>query len=468
MSKQSPPRRLTRRGFLKIGGGAVAAAAGARFLPGLAGRVLSPITSAEAADGPFDVDLHMAASDGWVYIPGSATEGAPGYNITLPDPMSPSADGSGPGTAYAFGFRNVTGFTQQKVLNQKGKVQGSAPLLGIDELDRVRITLTNLGLAQRPDLTDSHTIHFHGFRQAIPLFDGVPEMSIAVPIGRDFPYFYKPHDPGTYMWHCHFEDVEHVSMGMTGIIYVRPVQNRGGADPKFTGKFGSGYSSIPAGKYAYNDLVLPSDTNSTAYDREFGMFLSELWTEERFRDAHIQENDWSDYDSDVWLLNGRTYPDTLAPGPAPDGSGADPITGDLIVPPTPYEHLQYQPISSLVNCNAGDRVLLRFVDLGYQQHAMTLAGISMKVVGKDATLLRGRDNTFTSYYTDTVYIGPGESTDAIFVAPPHTGAGYDTYLLYNRNYGYLHNPGLSGLGGQVTEIHVYAAGTLPAQTAPNT
>ena len=54
----------------------------------------------------------------------------------------------------------------------------------------------------------------------------MPELSLAVPIGRDFTYFYRPHDAGTYMYHCHFEDVEHVQMGMTGMVFVRPKQNR--------------------------------------------------------------------------------------------------------------------------------------------------------------------------------------------------------------------------------------------------
>ena len=47
--------------------------------------------------------------------------------------------------------------------------------------------------------------------------------------------------------------------------------------------------------------------------------------------------------------------------------------------------------------------------------------------------MRGRDGTDTSYETDTLNIGPGESFDVIFTAPPTAGArGYDTYLLYNR------------------------------------
>ena len=51
---------------------------------------------------------------------------------------------------------------------------------------------------------------------------------------------------------------------------------------------------------------------------------------------------------------------------------------------------------------------------------MTLAGIRMRVVGRDATLMRGRDGTDTSYETDTLSFGAGESFDAIFTAPPHT------------------------------------------------
>jgi FtsP/CotA-like multicopper oxidase with cupredoxin domain len=82
----------------------------------------------------------------------------------------------------------------------------------------MKITLTNLGLVQRPDLTDSHTIHWHGFDIPSPLNDGVPEVSVAVPIGKQLTYFYRPHREGTYMWHCHFEDVEHVQMGMTGMV----------------------------------------------------------------------------------------------------------------------------------------------------------------------------------------------------------------------------------------------------------
>ena len=89
-------------------------------------------------------------------------------------------------------------------------------------------------------------------------------------------------------------------------------------------------------------------------------------------------------------------------------------------------------------------------------------------------LRRTAHGSDTSYVTDTIYLGAGESYDAIFTAPPKTGSGYDTYLLFNNALGSLNKPnndpsktGL-GLGGQMTEVRVYAAGALPLQTAPNT
>ena len=100
---------------------------------------------------------------------------------------------------------------------------------------------------------------------------------------------------------------------------------------------------------------------------------------------------------------------------------------------------------------------------------MTLAGIQMRVVGRDATPMRGRDGTDTSYETDTLNIGPGESYDVIFKAPAHQGTdAYNTYMLYNRNYTRSNNLADGGFGGQATEIRVHPSGTLATQTLPNT
>ena len=400
---------------------------------------MRPESVALAADPFPPPDLRIGGTDGWIYLPPT-----PAIGFYHPDNLAPA-----PFTDYIFGFHNLTGLPEAgiDIFTQKNKAQHSAPLFWATEGTDFRVQLTNLGLAQRPDLFDAHTLHWHGFRNVIPFFDGEPTGSVSVPAGRDFTYVYRPKDPGTYMWHCHVEDVEHVHMGMTGLVFIRPSMG-----PKF----------------AYNDP-------STAFDREFAMFLSEVWAEAHWADAHIQLPDWGDYHADFALLNGRVYPDTLAP----NGGSNDPFhpahdaNGDMIAPAGRPE-LQYQPYSSLVNCNAGERVLLRFANLGFKQAAITLTGIRMRIVGMDATPLVGRgatgvrDGVSFAYDTDTIPLGAGESADAIFTAPAYVGPGpYDTYMLYNRNLMRSNNLAGGGFGGQATEIRVYPAGSVGAQSFPN-
>ena len=59
-----------------------------------------------------------------------------------------------------------------------------------------------------------------------------------------------------------------------------------------------------------------------------------------------------------------------------------------------------QPNSALIQCNPGELVLLRLANLGYTQDAMHLAGISMKVVGQDASLLRVFDHSKSNAVLD--------------------------------------------------------------------
>jgi len=244
------------------------------------------------------------------------------------------------------------------------------------------------------------------------------------------------------MYHCHFEDVEHVQMGMTGMVFVRPKQNLG------VPASGS-VAAIPAGKYAYND-----GDGTTRYDREFAFMITELWSAAHWRDAHIQVSNWTDYDPSFWLLNGRGYPDTTAPNGLRDASGNLTSTDP---------RLQSQPNSSLVTCNTGERVLLRMSNLGYQNHTMSVDNIDLQIVAKDASLLKGRDGTANYITTNSVDVGPGESRDVIFTAPSTPGE----YFLYDRKYSYLQNGGGPGYGGMMTQIRVGTPGTYAPQTVAN-
>lgn len=416
---QTPLRpRLTRRSLM-LGGAAAAGSLAALAAPGREGwngaAAQTPLPPSCPAGA---VCQRLVATDGFISLPGRRD-----------DPL------------YIFGFRGVEpneifADAGELIRKYKGRVQLPSPILGVDEGMDYYLTMTNLGLVVRPDLDDSHTVHWHGFRNPIALFDGVPETSISVPVGRDFPYFYRPRDPGTYMYHCHFEDVEHVQMGMHGIVFIRPGQS---------GRIG-GFR-----KFAYND-----GDGSTGYDREFTLMLNEIDPRPHDLLRDVQEFVWSDYRATYWTINGRAYPDTLEPN-------------------NPGGELEFQPISARIEVNEGDRVLLRFANLGYEQHAMQLPGVTMTVVGHDATLLRNPtippfppDAVDLSYDTGVLYIGPGEARDVLFTAPSHGGGGrFDTYQLRNRSLQKLRNGDAPGLGGMVTEVRVYRSGTLPNQAAPN-
>ncbi len=449
-------KRFSRRDFLKLAGGATLTVAGAALLPQFLRKTLLPESVATAAG---DYDLFFAGTDGWFYLPSDPPGTVPPVINT---PYHPDAIAEDPFTTYIFGFRNVGGMTDLQRQNQKMKAQHNAPFFWLDQFDPdnpkdFKMQLTNLGLQLRPDLTDAHTLHWHGFRNVIPFFDGEPTGSVSVPVGQYFTYVYRPRDPGTYMYHCHVEDIEHVTMGMTGIVFVRPLQN---------GQSIGGFT-----KFAYND-----GDGSTGYDREFAMFLSEIWLLGHWNDAHIQESQWYNFKADFSLLNGRVFPDTLLPNSPIDLAQSNNVlhiqtddNGDLVTNPG-YEHLQYQPHSALITCNAGEQVLLRFANLGFREASMTLAGINMRVVGRDATPMRGRSpdggvtpGADTSYETDTLLMGAGESFDAIFTAPAYQGPGpYDTYVLFNRRYT-QDDDTADGTQGQRTEVRVYPAGTLGAQ-----
>jgi len=413
----------SRRSFLKATGFGALGTVVAGSVVGALGRGL--IVPASAAT----TSLSLAASDGYMTVPGRET-----------DPV------------YIFGFVPVDPnlSVDQLEATYKGHTKHTAPHLNFLQNDDIRITLTNLGLVQRPDLTDSHTIHWHGFDVPSPLNDGVPEVSIAVPIGKQVTYFYRPHREGTYMYHCHFEDVEHVQMGMTGIVFVRPLQD-GASINGFT-------------KFAYND-----GDGSTGSHRHFAILLNEVWKNFHDGDRDIQESIATDYNPQWFTLNGRCYPQTVLPNDDPSLPANLRIgTHNANFDTTDYS----QPNSALIQVNPGERVLLRLANLGYQQHAMQLPGIPMHVIGQDASLLRN-GTVDTSYWTNTLYIGPGEARDVLFDAPAYAAArpsgsdgrgNYNVYRFKNRDWRRLSNFGAPpGAGGMQTEVRVYQ-NPLPAQT----
>ncbi len=365
----------------------------------------------------------------------------------------------------------VDGHVDARQIMDVGVMNGNipAPLMAIDEDDEYFLTLTNVGMIMRPDLFEQHTVHFHGYPNASSFYDGVPDASVAINIGGSFTYYYLAPDAGTYFYHCHITPPEHLQMGMVGQIYVRPRQDRvpanttlyaslklqqgdartacnsdadivcsnplpASGDNGATGGFIGGTSTK---KFAYND-----GDGSTAYDVEYPLQIHGFDPNFHFVGMTFNPEGFADMKDKFFLLNGRSYPDTITSGPLQT------VSADGV------EHFA-QPLPSIINIPAGRKALLRISDLDVTEF-QTLAslGIPMKVIALNAKLLRDQAGVNMYYNTNSITLGGGESLDVILDASDTTK--YQTgqvFYLYTPQLDHLANDA-ENFGGLMTEIHI--------------
>jgi hypothetical protein len=402
----------------------------------------------------------------------------PNFAFRFTHPNTGLADVNESATATASSVPGVDGHVETRPMLDVGVMNGNipAPLMAIDEDDEFFLTLSNVGMIMRPDLFEQHTVHFHGYPNASAFYDGVPDASVAINIGGSFTYYYLAPDAGTYFWHCHITPPEHLQMGMVGQIYVRPRQNRvpstttlyaalqaqQGDARTACRRSGDGVTPaaaaaadilcsnpVPAttnsvsggGMYAYND-----GDGSTAYDVEYPLQIHGFDPNFHFVGMTFNPEGFTDMKDKYFLLNGRSYPDTVTPGPMATQS----VDGSM--------HYS-QPLSAIINIPVGKKALLRISDLDVTEY-QTLAslGIPMKVVGYNAKLLRDQAGNNLYYTTNSITLAGGESLDVILdtSVPRPDGTPYaprQVYYLYTPNLDHLSNDA-ENFGGLMTEVHI--------------
>ena len=133
---------------------------------------------------------------------------------------------------------------------------------------------------------------------------------------------------------------------------------------------------------------------------------------------------FADNKDKYFLLNGRSYPDTINDQPMKTQSSdgverySQPLPAIINVPCL---------TSDLQGAGAGNacaegRALLRISDLNVTEyHTLASLGVRMHVVGYNARLLRDVDGNNTDYYTNSVHLAGGESVDVILEANGATG-----------------------------------------------
>jgi FtsP/CotA-like multicopper oxidase with cupredoxin domain len=353
----------------------------------------------DAPGDPNVVCKHLAASDGFITM----------------------ADGR---VLYTFGYSDVTGTPPDQAVNT-GLLAANfpAPTIELKEGNKFYLTLSAAGFAMRPDLFDPHTVHFHGFPNAAPVFDGMPEGSFGVNMGSSLTYFYNVVEPGTFLYHCHMEATEHMQMGMLGQLFVRPAQD--GTQKTYNGK---NYTS-----FVYND-----GDGSTGYNKAYALQLSSM--DHVFHEVHlgVQPLPFANMKDTYAMINGRGYPDSVNPNPLP----APAENGGLVS----------QKVSALVQLNRaleGEKLLLRLTNLSVTNYyTVGTLGLPMRVVGSGAHIARGPGGKNLYYETASVTLGGGESTDVIVDT---AGVPAGTYFLYTTNLNYLSNND-QDVGGIMTEI----------------
>jgi hypothetical protein len=191
--------------------------------------------------------------------------------------------------------------------------------------------------------------------------------------------------------------------------------------------------------YAYND-----GDGSTAYDEDYPIQMGSF--DPDFHDAslNVQPLPFAGMKDRYFMLNGRGYPDTVVPGSLP-------ATNDPLM--MPHES---QPVSSLVEAAPGQTILLRISNLNITEfYTLGTNGLTMKVIGLDARLLRDGAGINMYYETNSLTLGGGQSADVLITTPTTEG----TYFLYSQNLDRLSN-NTQNFGGMMTEIHVTNTPTL--------
>ena len=168
----------------------------------LAGEKILDETFVKLSDGPAE-RIRIVKADGSKAVKLGDPEGRPVKEFTMivDDLTIEIAPGIKVDT-WAFGLEGE-------------EVSVPGPEIRVDEGDFVRVYFKNLH-------SDPHTIHFHGLNAPFHS-DGVPGLSqTEVESDEVFIYEFVARRPGTHVYHCHFQTLLHLEMGMYGAFIVKP------------------------------------------------------------------------------------------------------------------------------------------------------------------------------------------------------------------------------------------------------
>jgi len=270
--------------------------------------------------------------------------------------------------------------------------QHPSPVLCVNEGDTVTIVLNNT-------LSKDVSIIFPGQENvqangvpSQPQFDGSGNLTSLAPVaaadGGSVTYSFVADHPGTYLYESGTEPLIQVNMGLFGALVVRPAAHS---------------------DWAYNETVISGTITYTTQfnpDAEFVMLLSEI---DPMLHAAVEQGlpyNMDNYTPRYWMINGRSFPDTIAPN------------GAAWLPNQPYSSLVHiYPYNDDPGAGAAYNpypALIRYLSVGTEDYPHHPHGNHGRIIARDGNVLIGSGGEDLSYEKFTVVVGPGETHDELF------------------------------------------------------
>ncbi len=266
-----------------------------------------------------------------------------------------------------------------------GVFQFPGPVLCVNQGDTVTVVLNN-------KLPEATSIMFQGIEGVLangvpvqPQFTGPKLTSLvntAAPNGS-VTYSFVASEPGTFLYESGTNVGKQVQMGLYGALVVRPPADVATGLPR---AYGPGTEYLP--------------------NTEFVLLLSEMDPNLHSAVELNQPYDVTTLHPRYWLINGRSFPDTIAPNNA------------AWLPHQPYgalEHLTVQDLNTPDPNNPNNApALIRYLNAGSRNHPFHPHGENGRLIARDATPLLDVGGNDLSYETFSFNIGSGQTWDQTY------------------------------------------------------
>ncbi len=275
------------------------------------------------------------------------------------------------------------------------------PTIRVTEGDRIRINMTN-------KTKDEHTLHIHGQKKPLNM-DGVPYLG-QNPVKKDETYAYEftVMNPGTHWYHCHVDGGHHVDMGMYGAFIVDPKKKKLKYDREYTlilDEWPSGHQHLHGG-------AMPMEEHE---GDEHGVVTEHMGTPRH-----------DDKTMDDMSKNKMPMKEIKQAGGMAMPQGQQIVGMEMKAPQRdwyPKTYNAYKPVYDTYTINGrsfpytepltvkkGEKVLIRIINAGYQEHYMHSHTHKFLVVARDGNPVKNPQ------LLDTVDVGPGKRADILLTA----------------------------------------------------